>query len=119
MKIIPLKKARLAELIPLWDEEIGADFPMRTELFNQNTLQDENVCHTSSGVAVTDDHQVVGFIVAKRWQEKLAIDMSATTGWIQTLVVATKMQGQGIGETLLQHAERGLQARSEERRVSH
>src|SRR5690625_4046900 len=110
MKIIPWREAWLTELVRLWDQEIGADFPMRTELFKQNSLQDENVCHTSSGVAVTDDHQVVGFIVAKRWQENLDIDMGHTTGWIQVLIVAKNRQQQGIGADLLNHAERGLQA---------
>ena len=110
MKIIPWRETWLTESVQLWNQEIGADFPMRTELFKQNSLQDENVCHISSGVAVTDDDQVVGFIVAKRWHETLDVDMSDTTGWIQTLVVATKMQGQGIGGKLLRHAERGLQA---------
>src|SRR5690625_4693810 len=110
MKIIPWREAWLTELVRLWDQEIGADFPMRTELFKQNSLQDENVCHTSSGIAVTDDHQVVGFIVAKRWQENLDIDMGHTTGWIQVLIVAKNRQQQGIGADLLNHAERGLQA---------
>src|SRR5690625_7456183 len=109
MKIIPWRETWLTESVRLWNQGIGEDFTMRTELFKQNSLQDKNVCHISSGVAGTDDDQVVGFIVAKRWHETLDVDMSDTTGWIQTLVVATKMQGQGIGEKILKNAERGLQ----------
>lgn len=99
---------RLAELVNLWNQELVETFPMSIELFKQNSFEDENICYDGSLIATTEDGRIVGFIVAKKWQEKLTVNMSADTGWIQVLLVDKAYRNQGIGTELLSHAERVL-----------
>lgn len=108
MKYLPLQEDQLSELVHLWNKHLESDFPMTNELFEQNSFKDENVCHDSSRVAVDEVGNLVGFIVAKRWQEKLDVAMSATTGWIQVLLVDKSVRSQGVGSFLLNHAEETL-----------
>ena len=43
MKIIPWNPERMEELLALWDKELAEDFPMREELFRQNSFDDVNI----------------------------------------------------------------------------
>lgn len=108
VKFIPFRKERLKELTALWNKNLGKEFPMTDELFMQNSFQDENVCANGSRIAVDEQNQVLGFIVAKNWQENLDVAMSETTGWIQVLLVDKEVRQQGIGSKLLTHAETEL-----------
>lgn len=96
---------RVKELVELWNDELGEDFPMREELFVQNSFNDENICFEASQIAINEDNQVIGFIVAKRWQEQLNVNMPKKTGWIQILLVQKAYRRKGIGTRLLHHAE--------------
>ena len=58
----------------LWNKELAADFPMRKELFKQNSFDDVNVSYDSSYIAVDDQDHVIGFVVAKRWQEEIDVE---------------------------------------------
>lgn len=109
MKFIPWTIIRLKELVDLWNDAFGEHFPMREDLFLQNSFKDINVCYDASQIALNEADQVIGFIVAKRWQEKLDINMRQETGWIQAIVVKKEYRNQGIGSHLLQHAEASLQ----------
>lgn len=108
MKMIPLEESRLEELVTLWNKEIGHEFPMRETLFKQNSFDDVNTCMKSSCLALNDQNKVVGFVIAKRWQESLDVPISKTTGWIQVLLVNKEYGNQGLGTKLLAHAEAEL-----------
>mgnify|MGYP005751574159 CR=1 FL=1 len=42
MNINKLHPKWLEQIVELWNEEIGGDFPMRKELLYQNTFEDNN-----------------------------------------------------------------------------
>ncbi len=108
MKIIAWKRDRLKELVELWNKELAVDFPMREELFIQNSFDDVNISYCSSYIAVDDQDHVIGFVVAKRWQEEIDVKMDPKRGWIQVLLVDSAHRGKGIGTTLLERAEADL-----------
>src|SRR5690625_4860289 len=106
MKIINFTPKNLSEMHHLWNHCLGNKFPMREELFMQNSFDDENVCFDASRLAVNDENEVIGFVIGKRWQEELDVEMREETGWIQALLVHPEYQEQGIGSKLLAHAEK-------------
>ncbi len=108
MKLIAWHVERLDELVNLWNTELGSEFPMRKELFEQNSFHDENVCQEASRIAVDEQDRVIGFIVGKRWQEELSVPMKEKTGWIQVILVHHEYRDQGVGTALLRHAEEAL-----------
>lgn len=105
MKFIPWNIERLEDLVNLWNQELKANYPMRKELFEQNSFQDENVCYQGSRMAIDHHDKIIGFIIVKKWQETLAVEMSNETGWVQALLVDKNYRNQGIGSKLLAHAE--------------
>lgn len=107
MKWEAWNRDRIDDLVELWNKEIGDLFPMRRELFEQNSFDDVNVDWQGSLVAL-DDERVVGFVVVKRWQDPVDVGMSENVGWIQVLLVDQDVRGQGIGTGLLKHAEEQL-----------
>lgn len=109
MKMVSWDIARLDELIKLWNKELAPDFPMRKELFEQNSFDDINILHSGSFIAVNDENQVIGFVIAKKWQEKIDVKMDSKRGWIQVLLVDRDNRDEGIGTALLQRAEIALQ----------
>ena len=108
MRYIPLTKDRLKQLTKLWNKHLGNEFPMTDKLFEQNSFQDKNVCYKSSLIAVDGRDRVIGYIIAKRWQEDCDVVISETIGWIQVLLVDQDACGEGIGSKLLAHAESKL-----------
>ena len=110
MKMISWNRDRLDELVTLWNKELDIDFPMRRKLFEQNSFDDKNVSYKNSSIVVDDQDQIIGFAVAKRWQEEIDVEMDTKKGWIQVLLVARDHRGKGIGTALLEHVEAGLKA---------
>ncbi|MFD2044914.1 GNAT family N-acetyltransferase [Ornithinibacillus salinisoli] len=108
MKFIEWNFDRIEDLVNLWNKEIGKDFPLRKELFKQNSFNDVNVFHDGSLIAIDHENNVSGFIVTKKWQDNIEVGISKETGWIQVLLVDQKYRNQGIGKRLLQHAESKL-----------
>ncbi len=101
---------RAKQLVDLWNDEIGGNFPMRMSLFLQNTVDDHNLYLPGSWIAI-DEHtdQVVGFVSAKIWQEERGnMDLGHNLGWIQSLLVRSAFRKRGIGSHLLQTAESAL-----------
>lgn len=112
MKYVPLTEERLTEMCRLWNRELGDRFPMREELFKQNSFQDVNVLQQGSWLAVEEtEDRVVGFVVAKLWQEEREFVLGAGAGWIQVLLVDRDYRGRGIGSELLSRAEAALAER--------
>lgn len=105
MKMIAWDERKLQELVALWNKELGKDFPMREELFKQNSFDDVNTSYEGSFIALDDEEYVIGFVVTKHWQEKMDVEMPLKKGWIQTILVDHNHRGQGIGTKLLERAE--------------
>lgn len=105
-----IQAEKLEEMVALWNETLGEDFPMRKELFKQNTIKDKNVCCVSSRMVLDDSGKVIAYLIAKRWQEEIdvAVDPDRMSGWIQIVLVAKEYHNQGIGTKLLEHAEMEL-----------
>lgn len=109
MKFMPWQKERLEELVALWNQELQERFPMRFELFQQNSFLDKNISYEGSRMVVNENDKVVGFIVAKHFKENTPVKLGDGVGWIQTILVDSNYRNQGIGTQLLQHAESILQ----------
>ncbi|MFS0863079.1 GNAT family N-acetyltransferase [Fredinandcohnia sp. 179-A 10B2 NHS] len=105
MKFIPWDVKWLPELVKLWNLELGTDFPMREELIQQNSFQDHTVLKSASHIAINDDKMIVGFIVAKKIQKQMDIQLNTEVGWIQVLLVHSDFRNKGIGSALLTKAE--------------
>ncbi|WP_010677294.1 GNAT family N-acetyltransferase [Bacillus timonensis] len=109
MKYLELDEQWVSQIVNLWNRELGADFPMREVLFKQNSIQDPNVLLSGSYVALNNQDQVVGFVVAKCVQDKKETLLSQEVGYIQALLVDSQFRHQGIGSALLEGAEKALQ----------
>jgi len=106
---IPWTREKAPEICDLWNRELGGQFPMRLELLLQNSFDDANVLQAGSWIALAEE-RVVGFIVAKRWQEQGELVLGQGNGWIQALLVHNDYRGKGIGSELLKRAEQALKA---------
>ncbi|MET3698300.1 GNAT family acetyltransferase [Bacillus oleivorans] len=105
MEFISWNKEHLDDVLRLWNQEIGNQFPLRKELLRQNSFLDHNVTFGGSWIALNEDEKVIGFVIAKKWQEDLDIPMNPEVGWIQVLLVDSAYRNQGIGSKLLKKAE--------------
>lgn len=108
MNLIPWNRDHIDELVALWNKELSTHFPVRKDLFVQNSFEDVNVLKKGSFIAVDDNGKVIGFVVSKKWQEKMKVEMDLKKGWIQVLLVDSANRGKGIGTLLLEHAETAL-----------
>lgn len=104
MELRQLHEFTVQEITGLWNREIGKAFPMREALWQQNTFDDLNLFEEAS-VAFSEDGKLIGFIVAKKFQEITDAQMPVNVGWIQCLLVKKEMRNQGLGSRLLKHAE--------------
>ncbi|WP_042142527.1 GNAT family N-acetyltransferase [Paucisalibacillus sp. EB02] len=105
MRYMPWHIERLNELVALWNKELHVSFPMRTELFKQNSFLDKNISYEGSRIVVNDHDEVIGFVIVKFFKEKTVVKMRDDIGWIQAILVDSAYRNQGIGSELLKHAE--------------
>ena len=105
--ISPLSEIPVSDIVELWNEEIGERFPMSIALWKQNTTNEPNVMKEGS-FAVIEEGNLRGFIVAKRYMEKLEAKMPTNVGWIQCMLVGTSARNRGVGSELLKLAEQAL-----------
>lgn len=49
---------------------------MREKLLLQKSFENEKVIHIASSVALDKNGNVIGFILAKAWQEKINVNMN-------------------------------------------
>ncbi|RXJ02540.1 GNAT family N-acetyltransferase [Anaerobacillus alkaliphilus] len=104
-----MEKDDLEHIVRLWNREMGELFPLTKKLFEQNSIQDKNVLRDGSLVACDVDNQIVGFIVAKLWQEDIpSVRLGVDSGWIQAIVVDSKYRKIGIGKSLVDLVERNF-----------
>lgn len=111
MQLITWSEEYLEGIVNLWNEEVGEQFPMRKELFKQNSFDDENILLDGSSLVVSDSGDVIGFIVTKTWNEPEVVEMAHEVGWIQVLLVDSAYRNQGIGSALLEKAEKALKTK--------
>src|SRR5699024_11756094 len=97
MELTAWKRNFTNELVDLWNQQLGESFPMRHELFEQNSFNDINICWESSKIALDNAGKVVGFITVKRYQDNLDISMPIKTGWIQAIVVDSTSETGPLG----------------------
>lgn len=91
-----------------WNANIGQLFPLREQLWIQNTITDPNLLPQAS-FAVLDDGELIGIVVSKKYQEQhFNIDMPSETGWIQFLLVDRERRREGLGTKLLSFAEQAF-----------
>jgi GNAT superfamily N-acetyltransferase len=109
MHYIALSEDRLTEICGLWNRELSDQFPMQEQLLKQNSFDDLNVLKEGSWMALDDvSGKMVGFVVAKLWQEHRDFVLGAGAGWIQVLLVDRDYRKRGIGSELLKRAEKAL-----------
>lgn len=108
MKYVQLSADQIEEVIHLWNQELGHDFPMRLNLLRQNTFGAPNVLKKGTLAAVNEEHKILGFIFTKKYSENKMFNFKADVGWIQMILVTSRFRKKGIGSDLLQRAERAL-----------
>ncbi|HSJ37616.1 MAG TPA: GNAT family N-acetyltransferase [Planococcus sp. (in: firmicutes)] len=104
MELRQLRDFSTTEITEFWNREIGNAFPLREELWEQNTFDDLNLMEEAC-VALAEDGELAGFIVAKRLLEQSEAAMQRDVGWISCLLVGREARGHDLGERLLRHAE--------------
>lgn len=104
MELRQLREFSTTEIMEFWNREIGDAFPLREELWEQNTFDDLNLMEEAC-VAFAEDGELAGFIVAKRLLEVSEAAMQPDVGWISCLLVGRQSRRQDLGERLLRHAE--------------
>jgi GNAT superfamily N-acetyltransferase len=107
MKFVTLNQDKSHEMVKLWNDELGNHYPMREELFQQNSFDDHNVWFPASFIAMDEEkNKIIGFVISKIWQETLeGVSLGEGVGWIQSMLVDSSCRNHGVGSTLLQKAE--------------
>ena len=88
-------------LIQLWNDEYKKIYPISKELFERNV---SNI-NVDLSFVVINNNEVVGFILAKTWEDDFPIASYQDTGWISLFYVKKQFRNQGIGSKLLDLVE--------------
>ncbi|SFG62552.1 GNAT family N-acetyltransferase [Sporolactobacillus nakayamae] len=102
---------RTDDMVKLWNQEIGTDFPMRKKLLIQNSFKDSNVLMEGSLLVTDDEGELIGFVISKKYSELNVVEFNHSLGWIQVLLVKKANRNKGIGTELLKRAEAALSER--------
>ncbi|PTQ55129.1 MAG: putative acetyltransferase [Candidatus Carbobacillus altaicus] len=103
------------QLVDLWNRAWVDRFPMRQELFVQNSIEDMNVLKEGSLIALDPwTEEAIGLVISKKlsaadpYAAMLEDEGYEHAGWIQVLLVDQRYRHRGLGSNLLSHAERAL-----------
>lgn len=88
-------------LIQLWNDEYKKIYPISKELFERNV---SNI-NVDLSFVVINNNEVVGFILAKTWEDDFPLASYQDTGWISLFYVKKQFRNQGIGSKLLDLVE--------------
>jgi GNAT superfamily N-acetyltransferase len=101
MRTEKLRSGHMDGICELWNREIGIDFPLRTRLLRQNSLNHPDFLSEGSFVVQEESsHCTVGIIISK--VRRLGV------GYISVLLVDSRYRNLGIGGNLLRLAEKAL-----------
>jgi GNAT superfamily N-acetyltransferase len=103
MRNLSLTPDLLAPAVELWNRCLGASFPMRPALLQQNLFAEPNFDPEGSR-AVLDGGRLVALIGVKRQQVAIGNEPPSNRGWISVILVDPEVQGRGIGSGLLKEA---------------
>lgn len=93
------------QIVELWNHEVGFIFPFSVELFKQKTVECKFIDYEASYL-VFDDINLVGFVIAKVYDNNEIMSKYINKGWISLLYIARKYRKQGIGSYLLELVEK-------------
>lgn len=109
MEILNYSQKYENEVVDLWNKTLIAD-PITIHKFRKQALFDDNFDTELCFIAV-ENEQVVGFLLAtKRKFPYLERGLEPTRGWINVMFVEQAHQRQGIGGSLIEHAEAKLKS---------
>lgn len=113
VRVTALTSEPLGELVDIWNAAAGEAFPLRTELFQQNTVDDPNFDPAGCAIArAGSDGRIVGFCVAKVARVPLGDDeLMPEVGWISMLAVHPSIQRRGVASALLEAGEAFVRGR--------
>ncbi|CAH1221297.1 hypothetical protein PAECIP111891_05153 [Paenibacillus allorhizoplanae] len=101
MRTMKLSASHLEGVCELWNREIGSDFPLRSRLLYQNSLNHPDFLSEGSFVVEgTSSDYTVGVVISKVQQ--------LGKGYISVLLVDSSYRNLGIGGTLLKLAEKAI-----------
>lgn len=94
------------ELVKLWNNNIGAVYPLDSKLFVQNygnDKQNKKILGTFNG------DNLAGFIIYKQWSSPSGVlEPNNHTGYINSIIVDISCRNSGIASALLNSAEKDL-----------
>lgn len=103
MKYIRLNEYnQIDHIYKLWNKEYGFIYPISEELFKRNS---SNINKDASFVCI-DNENLVGFILAKFWENDFSINGYEDACWINLFYVSPKFRKLGIGSKLLELVEK-------------
>lgn len=101
MRTVKLNPSHMERICELWNREIGGDFPLRTRLLYQNSLNHPDFLSEGSFVVEDESSDImVGVVICK--YQRIGV------GYISMLLVDSRYRNLGIGGTLLKLAEKSL-----------
>ena len=89
----------LEECLNIWNEDVGFIFPFSLEMFKEKSIRCRYFCSDASFVAIEKD-EVVGFIIAKAFDNNPNIPKYQNYGWISLIFVKRKYRKKGYGKAL-------------------
>ena len=89
----------------LWNNSYQSIYPIDEALFNRNV---SNIYEHSSFYVLNDNDQLVGFVLAKIWNDEFKINGYDDSAWISLIYVDPQYRNQGIGTKLLDLVEKEM-----------